>query len=454
MRNIVTLQAYQFALDLTPTQERAARSHIGASRFAYNHLLTYVKAVLDQRAAEESYGVPVEDRTPYVNVSHYGLRRTWNERKDSFAPWWGENSKEAYSDGARRLADAMGNYFDSRSGKRAGRRMGFPRKRLKTDAGSVRFTTGTIRVEPDRHHVTLPRLGTLRTHESTRKLARRLGNGTARVLAATLTRRGGRWFVVLTTDVERALPEPRVPREERVIGIDLGISTLYTGATPDGRHVLTVENPRHTQQSEALLRKVQRNLSRKQGPDRRTGQAPSNRWLKAKRRMTRIHRDTANRRLDLIHKTTTHLAKNYDMVVIETLNVTGMVANRRLAKHISDAAFAEFGRQLSYKTEWYGSQLVTADRWFPSSKTCSDCPAVKTKLLLSEREYVCSACGTAKDRDVNAAINLARLWLSDSTTAGSRPAAGRGGMQKTKRPQGRGAAASETSIPQQPARVA
>ena len=168
--------------------------------------------------------------------------------------------------------------------------------------------------------------------------------------------------------------------------------------------------------------------------------------------MTRIHRDTANRQLDLIHKTTTTLAKHHDVIVVESLNVAGMVRNHSLAKSISDAAWGECVRQLEYKTSWYGSTLVGAGRFYPSSKTCSDCGAVKTKLLLSEREYVCTTCGTVKDRDLNAAVNLARLGIMSPT--GSEPEAGRGGKHKSERPQGCPAAAVETSISQRPDRVA
>jgi len=307
-----------------------------------------------------------------------------------------------------------------------------------------------MRVEPDRHHVTLPRLGTIRTHESTRKLSRRIEAGTARILSSTVTRSGTRWFVSFTVEVERDIPATRSP--VRVIGIDVGITTLYVGATPDGSNILTVENPKNTLRSAPALRRAQRMLSRKDGPDRRTGKKASRRWLKAKSRVTSIHRDTANRRLDLIHKSTTALAKHHDVIVVESLNVAGMVRNHCLAKSISDAAWGEFVRQLQYKTVWYGSTLVAADRFYPSSKTCSDCGAVKTKLLLSEREYVCTACGTVLDRDLNAAVNLARLGVMSPT--GSESVAGRGGKHKPVRPSGRPAATDETSISKRPEQAA
>ncbi|WP_327035687.1 RNA-guided endonuclease TnpB family protein [Micromonospora ureilytica] len=139
----------------------------------------------------------------------------------------------------------------------------------------------------------------------------------------------------------------------------------------------------------------------------------------------------ANLRRDGLHKLTTRLAAMYGTVVVEDLNVTGMLANRKLARHIADAGFAEIRRQLAYKTGWNGGRLLVADRWYPSSKTCSGCGAVRTKLALSEREYQCEACGLIMDRDRNASLNLAAL-AAELNTAGSGPVAARGADRKTR----------------------
>ncbi|MBM0202099.1 helix-turn-helix domain-containing protein [Micromonospora sp. STR1s_5] len=174
-----TIQAYRFALDLTPGQERAVRAHVGAARVAHNWTLARVKAVMDQRAAERSYGVPDELLTPSLPWSLAGLRKAWNEAKAKAAPWWGEVSKEAFNTGLDALARGLKNWADSRQGGRAGRPVGFPRfKSRRRGTPAVRFTTGAIRVEPDRRHVVLPRLGRLKLHESARKLARRIEGGT------------------------------------------------------------------------------------------------------------------------------------------------------------------------------------------------------------------------------------------------------------------------------------
>jgi putative transposase len=154
----VVHQAYRFALDPTPVQERELASHCGAARFAYNWALAAVKANLDQRQAERCYDIGEDAPTPALGWSLPALRRVWNQAKQQVAPWWRECSKEAFNTGLDGVARGLKNWSDSRNGKRAGRKMGFPRFKSKRRARlSCRFTTGTVRVEPDRHHVTLPR---------------------------------------------------------------------------------------------------------------------------------------------------------------------------------------------------------------------------------------------------------------------------------------------------------
>jgi IS605 OrfB family transposase len=422
---VKTIQAYRFALDLTPSQERAVLAHAGAARVAHNWALAWVKAVMDQRAAQRCYGVAEEHLTPAVSWNLPALRRAWNAAKPGVAPWWAEVSKEAFNTGLDALARALKNWADSRSGKRAGRPMGFPRfKSRRRTTPSVRFTTGAIRVEPDRMHVVLPRLGRLKLHESARKLARRLEAGTARIMSATVRHGGGRWHVSFTVEVERDARRPSRP--DSMVGVDVGIRHLAVLSTGE-----LVPNPRHLAGARTRLRMLGRALSRKIGPDRRTGARPSKRWERAASRLGRAYARVANLRRDGLHKLTTRLAREHGTVVVEDLNVAGMLRNRRLARHIADAGFAEIRRQLSYKTGWNGGRLVVVDRWFPSSKTCSGCGVVKTKLALHEREYACRACGLVIDRDRNAALNLAAL-AAQFDTAGSGPVAARGADQKTR----------------------
>ncbi|MGA3565787.1 IS607 family element RNA-guided endonuclease TnpB, partial [Micromonosporaceae bacterium DT59] len=195
-----------------------------------NWVLARVKAVMDQRAAERTYGIPDEQLTPSLSWSLPALRRVWNTAKPEVAPWWADYSKEAYNTGLDNLARGLKNWSDSRAGKRAGRPVGFPRfKGRHRTTPSVRFTTGTIRVEPDRKHVVLPRLGRLKLHESARKLARRLDAGTARIMSATVRRDGGRWHVAFCVEVDRAVRTPARP--DSVVGVDVGIKALAVLST-------------------------------------------------------------------------------------------------------------------------------------------------------------------------------------------------------------------------------
>jgi putative transposase len=169
------------------------RSHCGAQRYAYNWGLALVRAVMDQRKAELSYGIPDAGLTPSLNWSAYSLRKRWNASKGEVAPWWGENLKEAYASGLANLARALGNWNASKTGTRRGSRIRFPRFQGKRRGMSCRFTTGAFGLtEGDRRHVKLPRIGLVGTHESTRKLARHVERGTARIRSATVSHRGGR----------------------------------------------------------------------------------------------------------------------------------------------------------------------------------------------------------------------------------------------------------------------
>jgi putative transposase len=424
------MQAYRFALDPTPAQQRSLAVHAGAARFAYNWALAAVKANAGQRAAERSYGIADGELTPALGWTLPALRRAWNQAKTQVAPWWAECSKEAFNTGLDGLARALRNFSASRSGQRAGRRVGFPRFRSRRRAvPSVRFTTGAIRAEADRRHITLPRLGTIKTHESTRKLTRRVEAGTARILSATVRLQGGRWYCSFTVEVHRAGRAAAKPHA--VAGVDVGITHLAVLSTGE-----MVPNPRHLGRALRGLRSAARTLSRRAGPDRRTGQRASARWERAKAHLGRRHARVANLRRDGLHKLTTRLSRQYATIVVEDLNVAGMLANRRLARHIADAGLGEIRRQLRYKTTWNGAKLVIADRWYPSTKTCSGCGAAKAKLPLRVRTFTCEHCGLSLDRDLNAARNLAQLATRTTGTgvAGDptpNGVNGRGADQKT-----------------------
>lgn len=381
-------QAYRFALDPSPAQERALLSHAGAARFAWNWGL----AKCQERYEAEGKWYSAMD-----------LHKLWNAEKkaDPALAWWGENSKCAYQEAFRDLDRALRDFIACRKGDRKGRRLGFPRfKRRGKCRDSFRYGTGAMRCSG--RTVALPRVGIVATHESTRKLARRLEGGTARILSATVSRTAQRWFVSFTVEAERNVPG-RHARPGSAIGVDLGVKTLLTGVDDHG-NVITVAGPKALRSSLRRLRRASRAHSRK-------AKGAANR-RKATARLARIHARVANVRADALHKATGGLASRYETVAAENLNVAGMTRNRRLARAIADQGFGQARRMLAYKTTWNGGQLVLASRFYPSSKTCSACSAVKAKLTLKDRVFMCDACGLVLDRDVNAARNLLQLAAS------------------------------------------
>ena len=309
------LQAYRYALDPSAAQAAALESHAGGARFAYNTMLRTVKANLSQRDAERSYGIADADLTPPLSWSFQSLRNDFNRRKHHVAvredgtPWWPENSKEVYANAVKNLSLALKNWGGSRSGARKGPRMGFPGFKSKRSSRAFAFTTGTIRIEADRHHVTLPRLGTLRVHESTRKVGRRLEAGTARILKATVRHERGRWMVSLTCVVQRAAQRPaHIKALAPVIGVDLGVKDLIVAATPDGRQLLRQHAPRELAHAARRLRALQRKASRQLGPwdhSSKTRREPSNAWRRTQQLIAAQHARVANLRRDRLHKLAT-----------------------------------------------------------------------------------------------------------------------------------------------------
>ena len=376
-------EAVKVALDPTPAQERLMLSHAGAARFAFNAGLAHVKAALE-----------VGEK---LDWSFYSLQHWWNANKDTLAvsadgvPWWRENSKEAANSGLRALASALSNWSKSRKGKRKGRRVGFPKFKSK-DRETPRFSystsgpgTGAL-IKGDPKALWLPRIG--RVHCMENVTARVDG---VRVIRMTISRRAGRWYAALT--VERDDQTMKQAPKGGAVGIDLGVKQLAT--LSDGT---VIPNPRALDARLKALRKAQQALSRKTMGSARRG--------KAKERVARLYARVSDARMDAINKATTMIAHTYTTVCIEDLNVTGMVKNHSLARSVSDASLGEFRRQLEYKTMRTGAVLRVVDRWYPSSKTCSNCGTVKAKLSLSERVYQCDVCGLSMDRDLNAAINI------------------------------------------------
>ena len=370
-------QAFRYELAPTAAQRAALSNHAGAARWAWNWGLSVRRKAWQRR-----------QQTLTAMDLHRLLNRLKRTPRYS---WLYEVSKCAPQEALRDLDRAYANAW---RGRKAGRRVGLPRWKKRGRCAERFRLTGAIRVEPG--GVVLPRIGRVATKEPTGKFR-------GRILSATCRREADRWYCSLTVAATR--PDP-VPAVGPVVGVDRGISTFAVCSDATRIH-----SPRALERNLHKLRRRARAVSRKQpGSCNRT---------KAVLALARQHRRVRNQRADALHKATTALARAKSVIVVEDLHVAGMVRNRHLARAISDQGWAEFHRQLGYKTTWYGSRLLVAPRFYPSSKTCSGCGLVKPDLPLGMRVFRCQACGLVIDRDLNAARNLARLgeygWVAGSS---------------------------------------
>lgn len=398
------IQAFTFALD--PTCEQAAQigRFFGARRFAFNWTLDQIKADLARyRETGESGVAP----------SFYALRKRWNGEKDAVCvdnetgeTWWPEVSKEVFADGVRGATDAYWRWQQSRSGQIAGRRVGFPRfKKRGKDRDRFSFTTGVMRFESDRRHITLPVLGTIRTYENTRRIERLIAMNRAKILGVTVSRQGERIIAAVRVSVARP-QQAGVIQPDSVVGIDVGARRLATVATTS-EVIGELANPNALEHRLKELRRLQRQRTRRTRGSRQ--------YQETAAKITRLHAQVAHVRRHNIHVFTTNLAKTHGVLVVEGLDAASLLQQKGLPgartrrRGLSDAALGEIRRQLRYKCPWYGSTLIEADRFFPSSKTCHACGHVQ--VIGWQEHWTCEECFSSHQRDDNAAINLAR-WAS------------------------------------------
>jgi putative transposase len=426
-----TAQAFRFTLDPTEPQARLLARHFGARRKAYNWTVAVLKADI-----EAWHATGIATAKPSLRV----LRKRWNSIKNDICVnaetghvWWPECSKEAYADGIRGAVDGYWNWQTSRAGKRTGRRVGFPRfKRKGRDRDRVCFTTGAMRVEPDRRHLTLPVIGSVRTYENTRRIERLIRAGRARVLAISVCRNGTRLDANVRVLVQRP-QQPRVIDPGSRVGVDVGVRRLATVATADGTVIEQVENPRPLHAALRELRHVSRARSRCTNGSRR--------YRERTAEMSRLYRRVNDVRTHHLHCLTTRLAQTHGRVVVEGLDAAGMLRQKGLPgararrRGLSDSALGTPRRHLSYKAGWYGSELVVADRSFASSKTCYGCGHVQD--IGWGEKWQCDICSVTHQRDDNAALNLARYEDTISVVGPVGAAVKRGADRKTEpRPAG------------------
>jgi putative transposase len=369
---MIVLRAFKTELDLNNKQKTACVQHAGAARFAYNWGL-----------ARKQEAFARGEKTP----SAIDLHRELNALKKTELTWMYSVSKCAPQEALRDLDKAFANFFRRVKDKRSGKKIkaGFPRFKSKRHGlGGFRLT-GAIHVFEKA--IKLPRLGVL--HLKERGYLPTVG---VHILSATVSEKAGRWFVSLHVEME--IPNP-IKEENPAAGVDLGINCM--AQVSDGTYF---ENPHALKSALSKLKRLQRVVSRRQ-------KGSVNRQ-KAVKQLAKAHFRVSNIRKDALHQATSYLAKTKSAVVLENLNVSGMMKNHHLAQAIADVGIYEFRRQLQYKGEWYGCEVLLADRFFPSTKRCSQCGNEKA-VDLAERVYCCEYCGQVIDRDLNAAINLEQL---------------------------------------------
>jgi putative transposase len=417
---------FRFCLDPTVEQRELLARHAGASRFAFNQCLALVKTALSHRKADPDAGVP------WSGFDLINAFNAWKKSEDAgrvFSvdtdgeaevmvtglPWRNQVCQQVFEEAAMDLGKGLKAWSDARSGKRGGKRVGFPKFKAKAAARhSFRLRNRHCKDRPPAirvgegnrfRSVTLPGIGRIGVHDDTRRLRRMLTNGRAKILFATVTCHAGRWWVSLNVEAADLHPAQRHPSrgpgdDGAWVGIDRGLSAFVVAATRDGQEMARIADaPKALTAGMNQQRRLAKALSRKQKGSQNRKHAAA--------RLRRHHYHVANVRRHFLHQVSNALVKTHDRLVIENLNVSGMLRNGRLARAISDAGWAEFARLLGYKQAWRGGELVVADRWYPSSRLCAACGAIHHDLTLANRVFTCG-CGYSADRDANAATNLAR----------------------------------------------
>lgn len=362
-------RAYKFRFYPTPEQEVILARTFGCARFAYNHMLRLRTDAWFQR----------QERIGYYETS----AALTALKKDPEFVWLNEVSSVPVQQALRHLQAAFGNFFAKRAK--------YPAFKCKDGPQSAVYTASAFKW--DGKVLKLAKMAAPLAVRFSRTLPR-----AAKVTTVTVSKdAAGRYFVSMLCD---DAVEPKAEAAGKV-GIDLGLTHFAILSTGE-----KVAAPNTFRKHEAKLAKLQRRLAKKQ--------KGSARRAKAKRKVARLHAKVADARRDFLHKLSTRLINENQVIAIESLAVSNMQKNRHLAKSISDASWAEFVRQLEYKAHWYGRTLVGIDRWYPSSKRCSDCGHTVSKLPLSVREWVCPECGATHDRDINAARNVLAAGLAVS----------------------------------------
>ena len=352
-------------IELNPNNKQATlmAQHCGYARVAFNFALSSFKA-----------GLETDEWRTYQDI-----KREFNAVKRDEFQWCDALSQYASKNAIHNFGNAVQRWKDGQNR--------FPTYKKRSGKCSYQADNGVGTVEVHKKRIKLPKIGWVRMREELRF--------TGEVSKVVVSKHNGCWFVsiLVRCDASNYTHQPPLFDDKEPIGVDVGINTLATCSNGD-----VFENPRPLKRYERKLRRENRKLSRKQ--------QRSKNWYKQQRKLGSVHYRIACIREDAHHKASTAIVKRASAIGIETLNISGLLKNRRLAKALSDSALSRFLTMLKYKAERRGIPITEADMFFASSKTCSNCGHKKTDLTLSDRTYHCTECGFECDRDLNAAINL------------------------------------------------
>jgi putative transposase len=352
------LKSYKYKLKPSEEQIVLLNKHFGSVRFAYNFFLNERKK---------------EYETNKNTINYYDNAKSLTELKkqeDYF--WLNEINSQSLQDSLKNLETAYKNFFRFKKG--------FPKFKSKHTRNSfcvpqfVKLDNGKLKIPKFKEPIDL--------------ILSRTFTGTIKQCTISKTPTN-EYFVSILVETTHSV----VPKTGKSIGIDLGIKDFVI--TSDG---YKYKNNRYTKTYAKKLKENQQHLSRKT--------KGSNRYQKQKLKVATIYKKITNSRLDNLHKVSTELIKKYDLIVLEDLNIKGMIKNHKLSKHIADASWSKFVKLLTYKAEWNDKKIVKIDRFFPSSKTCNCCGYINQNLKLDMREWTCPSCNSKLDRDLNASINI------------------------------------------------
>ena len=346
-------------------QEIFLKKSCGVARFVYNWGL-----------AEWERQYKTGEKPNYLK-----LKKQFNGIKKDEFPFVCEVSKCCAETAFLNLGKAYKNFFDKRAK--------YPKFKKKGIHDS--FGLDNLNFQIEGNHIKLAKMASMRMAEELRF--------DGKIMSGTVSCVGDKWYISIAVDAQKDMT---LPKTGKFVGVDLGLKDI--AITSDG---YKFANPRWIHKSEKKLKRLNRELARRQ--------RASKRRERTRLRLARQHNRVANQRKDWLHKITTYLVRNYDVISLENLNVRGMTKNHSLAKAITNVSFGEFNHQIEYKAQMYGKQIYRVDRFFPSSKTCSVCGCIQDKMPLHIREWTCPECGAHHDRDINAATNLLRQAMPEVT---------------------------------------